>query len=411
MTACSHLVSLVGPSWARLIMYTGMRIDAAEALRIGLVDRVLPDAELWDATMEIARTISGNAPLAIKAAKITIARGAEGREQARHGRDQGDRHGLHGLRRFSRRPHAPSWKSASRSSRGSSAPQSIRLRTPSGRSPCISPSKHPATAAAQTETPRLPLSRFKVIDLTLARAGPSCVRTLADWGADVIRVEPPPERCRRQRTGRTARRLGLPEPASQQARDHAEPEDRRRPRDPDAAGRTGRRDRREHAARRHQAARRRFRSPCKKRNPRIVYGSISGFGQYGPYSRAALDRPDRAGHERHHVGDGHSRPGSGARRRRRHRHHGGRIPRAGHPDRAARPRSFGRRPLGADLADRSRHHAAGLSGDALDHGQESAAAGRQFPSDQHADGTLSRPPTAFSISPPPATRISRNSAS
>src|SRR5450756_2366765 len=45
----------------------------------------------------------------------------------------------------------------------------------------------------QTQAPRLPLSRFKVIDLTLARAGPSCVRTLADWGADVIRVEPPPD--------------------------------------------------------------------------------------------------------------------------------------------------------------------------------------------------------------------------
>jgi enoyl-CoA hydratase/carnithine racemase len=68
-----NLVSLVGPSWARLIMYTGMRIDSAEAVRIGLVDRVVPDAELWNATMEIARTISGNAPLAIKAAKITIA--------------------------------------------------------------------------------------------------------------------------------------------------------------------------------------------------------------------------------------------------------------------------------------------------------------------------------------------------
>ena len=54
-------------------MYTGMRIHSAEAVRIGLVDRVVPDAELWDATMEIARTISGNAPLAIKAAKITIA--------------------------------------------------------------------------------------------------------------------------------------------------------------------------------------------------------------------------------------------------------------------------------------------------------------------------------------------------
>ena len=68
-----HLVSLVGPSWARLLMYTGMRIDSAEALRIGLIERVLPDTELWGATMEIARTISGNAPLAIKAAKLTIA--------------------------------------------------------------------------------------------------------------------------------------------------------------------------------------------------------------------------------------------------------------------------------------------------------------------------------------------------
>src|SRR4029078_1087729 len=80
-----HLVSLVGPSWARLIMYTGMRIDSAEALRIGLVDRVLPDAELWNATMEIARTISGNAPLAIQAAKITIAevlKAESGRDRA-----------------------------------------------------------------------------------------------------------------------------------------------------------------------------------------------------------------------------------------------------------------------------------------------------------------------------------------
>jgi enoyl-CoA hydratase/carnithine racemase len=68
-----HLVSLVGPSWARLLMYTGMRIDSAEALRIGLVNRVVPDGELWNATEEIACTISGNAPLAIKAARITIA--------------------------------------------------------------------------------------------------------------------------------------------------------------------------------------------------------------------------------------------------------------------------------------------------------------------------------------------------
>jgi enoyl-CoA hydratase len=68
-----HLVSLVGPSQARLLMYTGMRIDSAEALRIGLVDRVMADGQLWNETLDIARTISGNAPLAVKAAKITIA--------------------------------------------------------------------------------------------------------------------------------------------------------------------------------------------------------------------------------------------------------------------------------------------------------------------------------------------------
>jgi enoyl-CoA hydratase len=68
-----HLVSLVGPSWARLLMFTGMRIDSTEALRIGLVDRVVPAGDLVASVEEIARTISGNAPLAISAAKLTIA--------------------------------------------------------------------------------------------------------------------------------------------------------------------------------------------------------------------------------------------------------------------------------------------------------------------------------------------------
>jgi formyl-CoA transferase len=38
---------------------------------------------------------------------------------------------------------------------------------------------------------KLPLSRFKVIDLTRARSGPTAVRQLADWGADVLKIESP----------------------------------------------------------------------------------------------------------------------------------------------------------------------------------------------------------------------------
>src|SRR5206468_2626090 len=39
--------------------------------------------------------------------------------------------------------------------------------------------------------PALPLSRFTVLELTVARAGPTAGRHLADWGASVIRIEPP----------------------------------------------------------------------------------------------------------------------------------------------------------------------------------------------------------------------------
>jgi len=67
-----RLVSLVGPAHARMILYTGERISADEALRIGLVNRVVPAEELESAVDKIAHTIASNAPLSVAASRIAI---------------------------------------------------------------------------------------------------------------------------------------------------------------------------------------------------------------------------------------------------------------------------------------------------------------------------------------------------
>ncbi len=135
---------------------------------------------------------------------------------------------------------------------------------------------------------QMPLSRITVLDLTLARAGPTCVRHLADWGANVIRIEPPDtggEDVAGARHGfdfqnlhrnKRAIRLNLKDPEG-------------------------------HAAfmklvatadviieNMRAAVKHRLKvsyDDVKKINPRIVYGSISGFGQDGPYGpRAGVDQ-------------------------------------------------------------------------------------------------------------------------
>ena len=146
-----------------------------------------------------------------------------------------------------------------------------------------------ADAGAQAQS-RLPLSRFKVIDLTLARAGPSCVRTLADWGADVIRVEPPPGGAESseilgnrdgsdfQNLHRNKRAIALNLKTDEgrevlmrlAERADVIVENMR----PGVTARLGVDF-----------------EQVRKRNPRIIYGSISGFGQYGPYAgRPSIDQ-------------------------------------------------------------------------------------------------------------------------
>ncbi|MBV9581704.1 MAG: enoyl-CoA hydratase/isomerase family protein [Chloroflexi bacterium] len=68
----SNLVSLVGPANARMIMYTGERFGAEEALRIGLINRVVAPEDLETHVFELAQIIANNAPLSVAASRLTI---------------------------------------------------------------------------------------------------------------------------------------------------------------------------------------------------------------------------------------------------------------------------------------------------------------------------------------------------
>ena len=68
-----QLVALVGPAHARMLLYSGTRIDAREAERIGLVNRTVPPEDLLDTVDDLAQTIAANAPLSIRAAKLAVA--------------------------------------------------------------------------------------------------------------------------------------------------------------------------------------------------------------------------------------------------------------------------------------------------------------------------------------------------
>ena len=66
------LVDVVGPSFAKEIFFTARQFTAAEALQMGLVNRVLPDAEVEKYVKDYAETISGNAPLTVNSVKYIV---------------------------------------------------------------------------------------------------------------------------------------------------------------------------------------------------------------------------------------------------------------------------------------------------------------------------------------------------
>jgi E-phenylitaconyl-CoA hydratase len=72
-----RLPRAIGRSDAMLMLLTGDTIDSAEALRIGLVSRVVPRAALLDEAHAIAARIAANAPLAVRAAKRVAVHGAD----------------------------------------------------------------------------------------------------------------------------------------------------------------------------------------------------------------------------------------------------------------------------------------------------------------------------------------------
>src|SRR5881227_1787699 len=137
-------------------------------------------------------------------------------------------------------------------------------------------------------TPSLPLNGFTVIDLTAHRAGPTAVRQLADWGADVIKIEAPGEH-----TDATGSRRDGP--------DFQNLHRNKRSMTLNLKTKEGLAVFMK-LAEKADVVVENFKSTVKHRigvdyeavrkvNPRIVYGSISGFGQDGPYEgRPGVDQ-------------------------------------------------------------------------------------------------------------------------
>jgi enoyl-CoA hydratase len=67
-----QLVDLVGPAYAKDILYSARTLDAPEAFRIGFIQRLMPASELEAYTYDYLRTVAENAPLSIRGTKAQV---------------------------------------------------------------------------------------------------------------------------------------------------------------------------------------------------------------------------------------------------------------------------------------------------------------------------------------------------
>src|SRR5687767_8259972 len=70
--AIAQLVDLVGPAYAKDILFSARTVSDREALAIGLIQRLVPAADLEATTYDYLRLVADNAPLSVRGSKVTI---------------------------------------------------------------------------------------------------------------------------------------------------------------------------------------------------------------------------------------------------------------------------------------------------------------------------------------------------
>ena len=168
-----RLPRLVGKGRALQLILSGEMISAQEAYRIGLVNEVVPAADLIARAEAILKQIAANAPIAVKFALEAVNKGLE--------TSQGE--GL-AARSVLLRPLRRHRRQEGRHER---LPREARAAVPRALNAALDARMIQRTAMTTDNI----FSGLKVVDLASFIAGPGAAVILSDFGADVIKVEPP----------------------------------------------------------------------------------------------------------------------------------------------------------------------------------------------------------------------------